>query len=152
MIDRENRNKLAESCRHYWSCLIDNIEFDEINFNIESDDRAVNEIKNQLWFLYDDIRVHRNSGKSKMGDSDERLLKRVIFFLKSDVEYKWINPSMIKKVREYLRRLFQGAVEVIQEDDEGVKNYWPFFSKAEYNEALVHPKYLTNTEANIELS
>lgn len=147
MIDRENRNKLAESCRHYWSCLIDNMEFSDVHFSIKSDDKAVSQIRHQLWFLYDDLRVHRNSGKWQMGDANEKLLKRVIFFLKSDVEYSWTHPSMIERISDYLRKLFLGAT--LKEDEKGDQEYWPFFSEEEYNEVLAHPKYLaTSTKHN----
>lgn len=150
MIDRENRNKLAESCRHYWSCLVDNFEFDEINFKIESDDKAIDAIINSLWYLYDDIRMHKNQGKWKMADSDDVILKRTILFLKSDTEYSWIHPSMMKRIKAYLNKKLRltPEVETKEKTSEGDEDYWPFFSLEEYKEALNKPKYLIKPAAN----
>ncbi|MFD2561851.1 hypothetical protein [Aquimarina rubra] len=144
MIDRKNRNKLAESCRHYWSCLIDNFEFDEINFTITTNDKGVSEIKYQLWYLYDDIRTHKNQGKWKMEESDEKVLKRTILFLKSDYEYKWSEPSLIENIKKYLSQLLRIKNETIDKTQSGQREYWPFFSKDEYENALSSPKYLNN--------
>ena len=154
MVDRVNRNKLAESCRHYSSCLIDNFEFDKINFELESEDRAVTEITRNLWFLYDDIRNHRNSGKFKMDDAQEKLLKRIILFLKSDMEYRWFHPSMLSVIKKQLKKIFRINAEIQLEDEliKGDIEFWPFCSKEGFDLALLEPKYLSKNGAGTSSS
>jgi len=63
MVDREARNKLAEQIRYFLSCLTDNYQFDDAIFEINKNDVAVTEIRNQMWHTYDDVWRHQLKGK-----------------------------------------------------------------------------------------
>lgn len=58
MIDKSNREKLSEALRHLLSGQITNFTFDERSC-FGSSDRAVREIADAVWGLYDDLRDHR---------------------------------------------------------------------------------------------
>ena len=60
MIDRENRNKVAEQARHYVSGLIDNDALDDSIFNeFTSNDTGLKKVTWQLWYYYDDLSTHK---------------------------------------------------------------------------------------------
>ena len=48
MIDRKARNKLAEEVRHFVECFKDNFEFNDAIFELETEDRGVNAIYDEI--------------------------------------------------------------------------------------------------------
>ena len=151
MIDRVNRDKLAASCRHYMSGQINNFEFDEINFTLHSKDSAIQEIKYDLWCLYDELKQHKNEGDYKMKGENEAIVKRIILFLKTDQEYQWYKPNAIDKIKNYFAGLFRfkNYTKIIDTTKDGNREYWPFFSKEGYESALNEPKYFSK-ETEVE--
>ena len=142
MIDREARNKLAEVIRHYLSCQINNFEFDETINNIKSyNDPVISFLRQELWFLYDDLRTHKNEGKYKAIKDDLDYLKRIILFLKSDSEFQWTEQPVTilalfrpKKHKESIKHWeSQGDIDV-----------FPFLKKEDYERAIMIPSYLNS--------
>ena len=86
MIDRDARDKLAEQIRHFVVEISDNFKFDDIVFDIKTDDIAVQEIRNQLWYTYDDLTRHKLKGKWSLKEAEMEIVKRFILFLKTDHE------------------------------------------------------------------
>jgi len=119
MIDRESRNLLAEQIRHFVAGLNDNYKFDDVVFDIKTNDTAVKEIRNQLWHTYDDLTRHKLKGKWELNESEMEIVKRFILFLKTDHECK--KPS--------------------KNTDWSV---WPFSNKEQLLAAKKSPRYLNN--------
>jgi len=141
MIDREARNKLAEVIRHYVSCHVNNFEFDETIDNIKSYDPIINFLRLELWFLYDDIRLHKNEGKHQIDKEDLDYLKRIILFLKSDSEYQWTEqPTTLFA----LFRPKKHKENIDQWESQGDIDVFPFLKKEDYERAIANPVYLNS--------
>lgn len=117
MIDREARNKLAEEIRRFLSCLTDNIQFDDAIFEIKTNDKAVTEIRDQMWHTYDDVLHHKLKGRKALSEKDRNLVKRFILYLKTDLECETVNKNADSEI-------------------------WPFSNNEEYEAALKEPRYL----------
>ena len=119
MLDREARNILTEQIRHFIAGLSDNFKFDDVIFDIKTNDLAVIEIRKQLWHTYDDLTRHKLTGKWTLSDKDMDIVKRFIIFLKTDQECE--KPS---KNTDW--------------------NVWPFADEEQKSDAMSSPKYLNN--------
>lgn len=119
MIDRDARNKLAEQIRHFVVGISDNYNFDDVVFDIKTNDTAVKEIRNQLWHTYDDLTRHKLKGKWKLKEGEMEIVTRFILFLKTD--HECIKPS---KNTDW--------------------SIWPFTSEEQLLEAKSSPRYLND--------
>jgi len=117
MIDREARNTLAEQIRHFLAGLSDNFKFDDIVFDIKTNDVAVLEMRKQLWYTYDDFARHKLKGKWELSEKDKDTVNRFVLFLKTDFECSKFNKSTDRTL-------------------------WPFSSIELYERARAEPKYL----------
>ena len=141
MIDRNARNKLAESIRGLASGLITNDQFEDSVPN--SEDRAISEIySNGAWSLYSDTHEYKLKGKDKLAKEDKQLVSRWVLFLKSDNEYKWPTITLLETVlclvtlglwRRKLRAKWSRTGEI---------EIWPFISNSEFEEAKGNSGYL----------
>lgn len=149
MIDRNSRNKLAEEIRHFVGCFTDNFDFDDAIFEIETKDRGVNAIYDEVWLTYDDLKRHKLEGKWALTEEQIAIVKRAIVFLKSDFEYRWPKwPLYYKIIRPFIWLLSLGTLTKILDvhfNGNGDLGVWPFFSSEEYEEARKKPPYLANT-------
>ena len=119
MVDRQARNTLAEHIRHFLAGLTDNFQFDDVVFNIKTNDIAVVEIRKQMWHAYDDISRHKLKGKRALSEKERKIVNRFILFLKTDSECEKPN----KKTDWSL---------------------WPFSDSEQLAKAKSNPKYLNN--------
>ncbi|WP_028865659.1 hypothetical protein [Psychromonas aquimarina] len=147
MIDIEKRKLLSEKLRHLISGQIDNLEYDDLEFegHFDSDDRAVFEVFEQSWFLYDDFKSH----KIELSKHDKRVICRWIIFLHSELEYEWPRVSLlsVRSLKVLFYRISSGVFfKSISTDDYllGDKSIWPFYRKYDYDLALKNPKFLAN--------
>ncbi len=148
MIDREARNKLAEAIRHFVAGLKDNFEFDNFVWSIRTKDAGVSRIRQEMWYVYDDIRRHKLKGEWALSKKQKETISRFILFLKSDVEYRW--PQ--KHWEFPLARLFLGIITFgllpryldRKWKENGSWEVWPFLTASEFNEAKQNPVYLAN--------
>lgn len=149
MIDRKARNKLAEEIRHFVECFTDNFEFDDAIFELETEDRGVNAICDEMWLTYDDLQRHKLKDKWALNENQLVVIKRAIVFLKSDFEYRWPKwPLYYKTLRPIIWLLSLGkATKRLDEHFNGYGNLevWPFYSNEEYERALQQPRYMANT-------
>jgi hypothetical protein len=144
MIDREARNKLAESIRHLVSGRITNDDF-ECLAPSRSNDKAVSEITWQVWMLYSDLRTHKLTGPDALSKADRRTVARFILFLHSALEYEWAPHPLFGLLRLAVTLLSFGMltrrVDEIWESA-GDFEVWPFVRKADFDLALNKPKLL----------
>ncbi len=149
MIDRNARNNMAEEVRHFVECFTDNFEFDDAVFEIDTKDRGVNAIYDEVWLTYDDFTRHKLEGKWALNEEQIAIIRRAIVFLKSDFEYRWPKwPFYYKFSRPFIWLLSLGSLTKVLDarfNGNGDFEVWPFFSNEEYNEALQNPRYLANT-------
>jgi hypothetical protein len=148
MIDREARNKLAEAIRHFVAGLKDNFEFDNFVGSIQTKDAGVARVRQEMWYVYDDIRRHKLKGEFALSEKQKETISRFILFLRSDVEYRW--PQ--KHWEGPFARLFLGILTFgllpryldKKWKESGSWQVWPFLTVSEFNEAKQNPVYLAN--------
>ena len=114
----------------------------------EIDDPAILAVSSQAWYLYDDSRTHRLTGRWRITDEERDTVSRWILFLHSEIPYAWPPPFFGITLLKYLFRYlvtFGAAARERQKvlDEAGDPEVWPFVSRADYEHALQHPKLLT---------
>ncbi len=141
MIDREARDRMAEALRHLVAGQMTNTDFEDALTNTK--DCACPEIDfRAAWPLYDDFRKHRLANLPRILKRD---LARAILFLKSDNEYRWPRVTGLRPDGlSILGVLTMGFAtrRRRRRNEEGCRDVWPFYSRAEYEEARRTPPYL----------
>src|SRR4026209_3044574 len=93
VVDRDQRDQLADAIRRLAAGLITNDEFETATTSFAiSHDTAVRSLREAAWGLYDDRREYRLEGRFRIGRAERRQLARWVLFLKSNLEYEW--PDM----------------------------------------------------------
>jgi len=150
MVDRKRRDRYAELLRHFLAGRITNDDYERRADQIMAsdsgtEDRAIAEVYQRVWFLYCDIRTHRMSGKWALPPEGRREAARWIMFLYGPLEYEWpplitlsgclanlVTLTLWGRIQRALhKREFQGDIDL-----------WPFYRRADYEEALKHPRLL----------
>lgn len=151
IMNRTDRNLLAENLRHYLSGTITNFEFlNRIRPVSRTNDRGVRGVVNEFWSCYDDCREHRNTGKDKLNEEDENHIKRFIIYLKSDNEYEWKDPKFPNPIKWILNLITLGIYPEKTAETEtdkleiGDERVWPFFRETEFQKEIDKPKYLND--------
>jgi hypothetical protein len=85
-INREYRDRIADAVESYLRCEIDNYALDEVLSSVKTDDTTCQRIAEQMWYLYDDCKRHRNEGKLKVQSRDKEAIERWLILLRSDSE------------------------------------------------------------------
>ena len=134
MIDRQSRDKLAETLRQYVSGRVTNDSLAALQIDYE--DYGVEAIKNASWFLYGDLYEHKAIGRHHIEKDDRHEVSKWIVFLQSDKEYLWPRPSIVQKI---LLVLTLGLYK-FNNPNNGEKEAWPFFTKQSLENALKEPK------------
>ena len=157
MIDRNARDAYAEVLRHFIAGRLTNDEYDRCADDIldrcSPEDRGPAAVYSSVWFLYDDLRTHRLTGKSKVPRKTRRELARCIIFLHSDLEYEWPIRSFIS-IRAVVLNIFTfGLAYVVGRLFEpvvrrrmnklGTWDLWPFFREIDFHRALASPRLLS---------
>jgi len=145
MIDRASRNKLAEVIRHFIGRFKDNFEYDDAAFDINTKDKGVIEIRDNVWLIYDDLKRHKMEGKWALSKKQDTIVKRCIVFLKSDYEYRWPKLPLYYKVTRPFVWLISFGIITRKLDNyfngNGSLDVWPFFTENEYVSAKNNPSY-----------
>lgn len=132
--------------RHYLAGVSTNFALNDALFDLKSSDPAIDAIRKQVWFIYDDLREHRHEGTWKIAAEQREVAMRIILFLKTDREYEWPHvPSWYRASRPLIWLLtlgFGSSALDRQFEFRDAENVWPFRSSEEIQEAKNDPKYL----------
>ncbi len=148
MIDRTARNRLAGEIRHFVAGLKDNFEFDDAVWSIHTGDAGVGAIRQQMWFVYDDLRRHQLRGEWALSEKQGQAIARCILFLKSDCEYRW--PRKYREVPWVQRLISILTLGIVRRrldrtgQESGAWEVWPFLTVEEFKAANRTPVYLAN--------
>lgn len=147
MIDRARRDHLAHRLRLLAIGRITNDEFED-SLDLESNDPAIWHVfMSGAWMLYSDLHEYKLTGRERLSKECRRNVARVIVFLKSNREYKWVHPKwyvilpvalLCVPTFGWAARWFYGWYYDRQSD----WSLWPFFQREEFEAALQHPPYL----------
>lgn len=148
--DPAARLKLAALARRLAAGQLTNREFERAVPS--STDGAVYAVFHYgLWPLYDDFAVHRLTGKWALTSEGRSWVARLVLFLRSDQPYRYYTPSRWGSLftlplalvsfglftRLWLRYKWR----------KGDRSVWPFYSRAEYEQALRSPTFLNRRDA-----
>jgi hypothetical protein len=144
-IDTVARRRLAELARHLASGRITNFEFDDAVPS--SSERAIHWVHFYgLWPLYDDLVMHRLTGRRALTAEGRAWVARIILFLRSNQPYRYPHPS-----RWLVLLQFPLTLATLGLSDRlwrwykwrnADKSVWPFFTREEFEQALRTPVYL----------
>lgn len=139
MVDREGRDKLIELIKKYLNCKIDNFQFDDALYNLEDShkiDPVISKVNLQLYFIYDDLRMHWNNKNYKVSEEQLYDINRIVEFLETDLLFEWPpinNESIITKLKNWLfpslKNVQEKTVSAFPRLDEA---YWPFLNEEQY--------------------
>ena len=167
-MEKTGRDKAILVLRRYMSGKISN---DELEKEWPKANKELAEIfKHGVWHIYSDLERHFNTGRHKLSKDGKTEVARWILFLQSDQTYTWpttnwrdnwpflivallvgliglrwgggwatisILPGIFVAV--FITRLTSGKTFRRRGDWE----VWPFRTRADFEEAKRHPKYLT---------
>ena len=145
MVDRANRDALAELIRHLVAGRITNDEFTD---NLpQSRDRAVFEVFwNGVWGLYDDLYEHRLTGRHYIPRNARTDVARCVLFLKGDLEYEWSpyppRPQALAMLLSLVTLGLANRLMFSVWKKQGEFAVWPFLRRQDYECALREPPYL----------
>ena len=74
MIDRLSRNKIIDAIKKYMGEEISAFEFDDLLWEINTEDKTAQEIISLLWYYYDDCKDHKVVANKETWDLFNRLL------------------------------------------------------------------------------
>jgi hypothetical protein len=145
MVDEIARRRLAELARHLATGRITNDDFEDKR--PLSSERALHDIHHYgLWPLYDDFITHRLTGKWALSPDSRAWVARIILFLRSGQAYRYPPLTGFRALPVLLVSLVTlgwfGRFWVRHKWSLGDQAVWPFFSRADYEQALAHPVYL----------
>jgi len=153
MVDRDSRNRLAETLRHYVSGKVTNDDLADLVVNHE--DRGAVAVYQMSWQLYDDLYQHKATGCHHLGNSARREIARWIAFLYSDQEYIWPEYSFIQIFNWPLNLVTLGWWERMKRRkwqrfiESGDSSVWPFFCRHDFKRAITHPKLLSGASTQL---
>ncbi len=170
MIDRINRDRLAEALRHLVAGLISNNEYENriritrgrlaealslcyivagmissssrIPPMLKDRDRAVEEIFDESSGLFSDLHEYRLRGKYRLRRDTRIEVARWILFLKSDLPYEWPPWPQFS-----LHLTFGLLVPFVRRWFRrfGDFDVWPFIRRADYEKCLTMPPYFAGS-------
>ena len=147
MIDRDGRNRLAESIRHLAAGVLTNLEFED-RADFHSADNAIQAVFwGGPWLLYDDFRTYRLRGRHRLDPRVRKAAARWVLFLKTDLPYEWpvVRMGLLVMLRVFVNLVTLGLVaRRAQRSFErcGDISVWPFLRRRDYETALANPPYL----------
>lgn len=147
MIDRRNRDHMAQAIRSLASGLVTNDAFDDERVPRPfGEDLAIREIYwSGVWPLYGDMQCYRLRGKDALSDEQRRWLARCVMFLKTDLPYEW--PTLSR--RDAVALFFKNLVSLGKARKDyldalsaaGDREVWPFLRMADFAAAKREPRY-----------
>lgn len=148
-IDRAGRDRLSEALRHFLSGQITNFTFIE-RAPFQSADRAVREIDNAVWGLYDDMRQHRLTGRDAPSAQHKEAAARCVLFLQTDLQWEWpvksFGETLVAFVTDLLTLGLLRSHRRRQYEAAGDFSVWPFVRRADYDAALQAPRLLAGSD------
>lgn len=146
MVDRDARNQMVLLLRRLVAGRITNDEFEDQQPRSLTDPAVAAIYHRGASGLYSDLHEHRLTGRHRLPRETRREVARFILFLKSDLEYEWVFPSLGRDLlwwaaglltlglahRLYWRRLGR----------QGELRAWPFLHQGDLERAAQSPCYL----------
>lgn len=142
MPDLHARNELYLALRRLVVGRITNDEFEARLSNrvLRSADPGVQAILWAAWLLYDDLREHRMTGPYALTPSGRRHVARWLVFLKSDVEYEWVEVPFWLKVLLFVPNVATlgliGSALQWWLDRQGDTDVWPFIRPSDLSRVV----------------
>jgi hypothetical protein len=146
-VDARARKQYAELLRHFAAGLITNREFEKrLPYWREIELREVDLV---LWPHYDDPDEYKLVGDRRLSSEDREYAARLILFLRSGLVYRWPRETGLAQLPALLLSLLTlgwfGRLWFRYRAPDGDQSVWPFYTRAEYEEALRNPPYLRGT-------
>jgi hypothetical protein len=147
-IDVQARRLSAEIYRHFASGRLSNDELE--NSLPSSREWAIDDLWFRgIWPLYDDFYEHRLTGPHRLTPERRRYVARIVLFLRGDRPYRWPRTTGLASLGGLLVGLLTLGIYRMPSrrwrECGGEEAVWPFFSQAEYEEALRRPTLLTGS-------
>ncbi len=97
MVDQEARRQYAELVRQFVSGRMTNDEYEDRYKSVQQDrdDVAISAVYYELWFLYDDFKMHRLTGTHRLDRENRHTIAKAVLFLQSGEEYQWPNHTWV---------------------------------------------------------
>lgn len=130
----------------------------------KTDDAIFSPALEYSWYLYNDHFCHKLDGKYQLSAQQMKDVLRLILFLHSNLEYEWAdsemkNPKSNFSYIGFLKSIFTlGQNSQIinlngEENPETIKmaddyEYWPFRSKADFEQQLKEQSFLNEATKN----
>jgi hypothetical protein len=144
MIDRAARRQAAETIRRFVNGQITNKEFLR-RYPNSKEDPAIWALDDTVWCLYDDILIHKLSGKYALTKEFKSEVSRWLLFLYSDAEYQWpkIGKPGFRQAQSWVCRALPFARRRFKRfRDAGDYSVWPFLRWEDFEEARRKPVLL----------
>lgn len=145
--------------------IIDDVSFGSLPEHYHStkkaklDDAIIQPMLELCWNLYSDLETHKLEDKYKLSKDQLKEIAKYILFLQSDYEYQWkdisfINPIFYFSFKDFwltIISLGQHYKDIIDEqkatfhfiNKDGHLEYWPFFTREQFQNELKNPPFLT---------
>lgn len=133
MVDTNSRATASELISKFAEGVLTNDEFDDQY--PQSKDRAVQVVRDRLWFFWDDLKTHRLEGDYQLDAASKELLSRCIRFLGTNLEYTgpMIGGTLLSGITKTWRGLFSTA-DRSESDGDVNAPWWPFSSEEQYRQ------------------
>ncbi len=147
MIDRLERDRLALLLRRLASGRITNDDYDNER-PTRSRDRGLQAVSDAGWTLYSDYHSYRLRGRRALLRHTVDQIGHCVLFLASDLEYEWPPPPPLGALGILVAIVTLGWVDLREPQlwdawrSAGDHNVWPFYRRADYEEAIRHPRFL----------
>lgn len=101
MIDRTSRNKIVDAIKKYMNDEISAFEFDDVLWEIATEDETAKDVCKLLWYFYDDCNDHKVVADKETWD----LFNRLLLLLESDGELHTGKTKKIWSIRNLIAGL-----------------------------------------------
>ena len=147
-VDPVTRKEYAALLRHLAVGLITNREFEMRTPDWH--DTALDEINWAMLPLYGDDYEHKLAGEYRLGRDSRQSVARTILFLRSDMRYRWPRQTGCAQGAALVLSLLTlgrfGRWWWRHRAPDGDESVWPFYTRAEYEQALRNPPYLRGAQ------
>jgi hypothetical protein len=148
VVDSAARKEYAALLRRFAAGVITNREFERRMPDWR--EITLREIDWAVWPLYDDLHEHKLVGDYHVTPSGRECIARMILFLRSDLPYRWPRETGLAQLPALLLSVLTlgrfGKWWFRYRAPDGDQSVWPFYTSAEYEEALTNPPYLRGTQ------
>ena len=97
MVDRFARDQAARLVASFRDGAISSDQFGD-QFPRDSEDQALEQIYQMLWFSYDDLHEHKLDDKHPLDPRQREMFDRCVLFLDSNLEYTWPEHSIFSRL------------------------------------------------------